>query len=71
MKNAPELMADDFSDLTPWLIWLGLKKDPKGVRRGTYVCPDTPIEHAHFGMTGMDLGDAELSIKKLRRIKNK
>ncbi|MCG2726500.1 MAG: HAD hydrolase-like protein [Elusimicrobia bacterium] len=71
MKNAPELMADDFSNLTPWLIWLGLKKDPKGIRRGTYVCPDTPIEHAHFGMTGMDLGDMGEGIKKLRRIKNK
>ncbi len=71
MKNGPELIANDFSDLTPWLIWLGLKKDPKGVRRGTYVCPDTPIEHAHFGMTGMDLGDEELSLKKLRRAKNK
>ena len=71
MKNGPELIAEDFSDLTPWLIWLGLKKDPKGIRRGTYVCPDTPIEHAHFGMTGMDLGDNEESINKLRRIKNK
>ncbi len=69
MRNAPELIADDFSDLTPWLIWLGLKKDPKGIRRGTYVCPDTPIEHAHFGMTGMDLGDNEEAIEKLRRIK--
>ncbi|MCK4936544.1 MAG: HAD hydrolase-like protein [Elusimicrobiales bacterium] len=70
MKNSPELIADDFSNLTPWLIWLGLKRDPKGIRRGTYVCPDTPIEHAHFGMTGMDLGDAELRLKKLRKIKN-
>ncbi len=70
-KSGPEILSKDFSDLTSWLIWLGLKKDPKGVRRGTYVCPDTPIEHAHFGMTGMDLGDAELSLKKIRKIKNK
>ncbi|MEA3306328.1 MAG: HAD hydrolase-like protein [Elusimicrobiota bacterium] len=70
-KSGPELITKDFSDLTSWLIWLGLKKDPKGIRRGTYVCPDTPIEHAHFGMTGMDLGDNEESIKKLRKIKNK
>lgn len=71
IKNSPEVIADDFSDLTPWLIWLGLKKDSKGVRRGTYVCPDTPIEHAHYGMTGMDLGDVETGVRKVRRAKKK
>ncbi|MBI4655352.1 MAG: HAD hydrolase-like protein [Elusimicrobia bacterium] len=54
MKNSPEIVQKDFRNILPWLIWLGLKKDPKGVKRGTYICPDTPIEHAHFGRTGLD-----------------
>ncbi len=71
MRSNPELVARDFADLKPWLIWLGLKKDPKGVRRGTYICPDSPIEHAHYGRTGMDLRDIEQGIKKLREEKRK
>lgn len=69
MRANPELIAGDFSDMKPWLIWLGLQKDPKGVRRGTYICPDSPIEHAHYGRTGMDIRDIELGIKKLRAAK--
>ncbi|MEF3279886.1 MAG: HAD hydrolase-like protein [Elusimicrobiota bacterium] len=49
----PELIEKDFSNIDIWLIWLGLKKDPKGVKRGSYICPDTPIEHAYYGMTGI------------------
>jgi len=71
MRSNPELMAKDFSDMKPWLIWLGLEKDPKGVSRGTYICPDSPIEHAHYGRTGADLRDIELSMKKLREAKKK
>lgn len=71
MRSSPELMARDFADLKPWLIWLGLEKDPKGIERGTYICPDSPIEHAHYGRTGMDLRDINLGIKKLREIKRK
>ncbi len=69
MRSNPELMAKDFTNMKPWLIWLGLQKDPRGVRRGTYICPDSPIEHAHYGRTGMDLRDIELGIKKLRAAK--
>lgn len=71
MRSNPELMAKDFSDLKPWFIWLGLAKDPRGVSRGTYICPDSPIEHAHYGRTGMDLKDIETGIKRLRAEKNK
>ncbi|MCM2266837.1 MAG: haloacid dehalogenase-like hydrolase [Elusimicrobiales bacterium] len=71
MRSSPELLAKDFSDLKPWLIWLGLARDPRGVRRGTYICPDSPIEHAHYGRTGMDLRDIELGISKLREAKKK
>lgn len=71
MRSNPELMAKDFSNMKPWLIWLGLEKDPRGVRRGTYICPDSPIEHAHYGCTGMDLRDIELGIKKLREAKKR
>jgi phosphoglycolate phosphatase-like HAD superfamily hydrolase len=71
MRSGPELLARDFSRLKPWLIWLGLEKDPRGVRRGTYICPDSPIEHAHYGRTGMDLRDIDRGIKKLREEKRK
>ncbi|MDA8243002.1 MAG: haloacid dehalogenase-like hydrolase [Elusimicrobia bacterium] len=71
MRSNPELVEKDFADLKPWLIWLGLEKDPRGVRRGTYICPDSPIEHAHYGRTGMDLRDIELGMKKLRETKRK
>ncbi len=71
MRSNPELMAKNFVNLKPWLIWLGLVKDPKGVRRGTYICPDSPIEHAHYGRTGLDLRDIETSMKQLREAKKK
>jgi len=71
MRSNPELMTRDFSNMKPWLIWLGLLKDPGGVRRGTYICPDSPIEHAHYGRTGMDLRDIEKGIKRLRAEKKK
>jgi len=71
MRSNPELLAKDFSDMTPWLIWLGLERDPRGVSRGTYICPDSPIEHAHYGRTGLDLRDIESGIKKLREAKKK
>lgn len=71
MRSNPELMTKNFADMKPWLIWLGLEKDPRGVRRGTYICPDSPIEHAHYGRTGMDLRDIELGIKRLREAKKR
>ncbi len=52
-RSSPELIEKDFSNIDVWLIWLGIKKDPKGIKRGTYICPDTPIEHAYYGMTGL------------------
>ncbi|OIO00443.1 MAG: hypothetical protein COX65_08960 [Elusimicrobia bacterium CG_4_10_14_0_2_um_filter_56_8] len=71
MRSNPEMMEKDFSDQKPWLIWLGLEKDPKGISRATYICPDTPIEHAQYGRTGTDIRDIEVSMKRLRKIKNK
>ena len=70
-KSGPEILAKDFTDLKPWLIWLGVLGDPKGVRRGTYLCPDSPIEHAQYGRTGMDLKDVEDGLSRLREIKRK
>jgi phosphoglycolate phosphatase len=69
MRSNPELMAEDFSSLKPWLIWLGLEKDPKGVRRGAYICPDSPIEHAQYGRTGMASRDIKMGIRRLREAK--
>ncbi|MDT8287670.1 MAG: VWA domain-containing protein, partial [Elusimicrobiales bacterium] len=71
LRSNPEIMEKDFSDPKPWLLWLGLERDPKGVSRGTYICPDSPIEHAHYGRTGMDLRDIETGIRKLREAKRK
>ncbi|OGS59765.1 MAG: hypothetical protein A3J79_09770, partial [Elusimicrobia bacterium RIFOXYB2_FULL_62_6] len=70
-RSGPELLAKDFSNPHPWLLWLGLVKDPKGVRRGTYICPDSPIEHAHYGRTGLDQKDIESAMKKLKKAKKK
>jgi len=69
MRSNPEVIARNFSDMSPWFIWLGLEKDPKGVRRGTYICPDSPIEHAHYGRTGADLKDIEDKMEQLRSAK--
>jgi phosphoglycolate phosphatase-like HAD superfamily hydrolase len=71
MRSGAELIVKNFDDLYPWLIWLGLEKDSKGVRRGTYICPDSPIEHAHYGRTGMDLKDIDDNISALREMKRK
>lgn len=71
MRSNPELAAEDFSDLRPWLIWLGLEKDPRGVERGTYICPDSPIEHAYHGLRGLDLRDINQGMRKLREAKRK
>ena len=37
----PELIERDFSNPDVWLIWLGLKKDPKGVKRESYIFPQS------------------------------
>jgi len=70
-RSGSELIVKNFTDLYPWLIWLGLEKDSKGVRRGTYICPDSPIEHAHYGRTGMDLKDIDDNISALREMRRK
>ncbi|MFA7009507.1 MAG: HAD family hydrolase [Elusimicrobiales bacterium] len=71
LRSGAELIVKDFKDLYPWLIWLGLEKDSKGVRRGTYICPDSPIEHAHYGRTGMDVKDIDDNMRALRALKRK
>ena len=70
-RSGAELIVKDFADLYPWLVWLGLEKDSKGVRRGTYICPDSPIEHANYGRTGLDLEDIDAGISELRKMKRK
>jgi phosphoglycolate phosphatase-like HAD superfamily hydrolase len=65
MHSAPELLAEDFSDLEPWMIWLGLDEDPLGVQRASYMFPDCAIEHVQFGRSGMDTAQLRL----MRRIK--
>lgn len=53
-RAAAELEEKDFKDLTPWRVWLGLKTDPKGVKRGAYIMPASAIEHVFFSRTGID-----------------
>jgi len=71
-QSGPELLEKDFSNMRVWLIWLGLKKDPKGVKRGSYICPDTPIEHAYYGMTGMgSWADLKEMVSEFRKKKGR
>ena len=54
-RAAAELEARDFAkDFTSFCVWLGLKTDPKGVKRGSYIMPATAIEHVFFSRTGID-----------------
>ncbi len=53
-RAAAELEEKDFKDLTTWRVWLGLKTDPKGVKRGSYIMPASAIEHVFFSRTGID-----------------
>ncbi len=53
-RAAAELEMPDFKDLTSWRVWLGLKTDPKGVKRGSYIMPASAIEHVFFSRTGID-----------------
>lgn len=53
-RAAAELEEKDFKDLTLWSVWLGLKTDPKGVKRGRYIMPASAIEHVFFSRTGID-----------------
>jgi phosphoglycolate phosphatase-like HAD superfamily hydrolase len=71
MRSGAELVVRDFGDLYPWLIWLGLEQDVKGVKRGSYICPDSPIAHAQYGRTGMDLKELDDRIKALKKTKRK
>ena len=54
-RAAAELEARDFlKDLSLFCVWLCVKKDPKGVKRGSYIMPATAIEHVFFSRTGID-----------------
>ncbi len=54
-RAAAELEARDFTkDFNLFCVWLCVKKDPKGVKRGRYIMPATAIEHVFFSRTGID-----------------
>ena len=53
-RAAAELEVPDFKDKTVLRVWLGLKTDPKGVKRGSYIMPASAIEHVFFSRTGID-----------------
>lgn len=52
-RAAAELEVKDFKD-NMLQVWLGLKSDPKGVKRGRYIMPASAIEHVFFSRTGID-----------------
>lgn len=62
LRAAAELEMKDFTDISTWLVWLGLDKDPKGAEKGRYIMPASPIEHVFFSRTGID----EEKLKRLR-----
>lgn len=53
-RAAAELEMKDLKDLSTWCVWLGIKEDPKGVKRGNYIMPASAIEHVFFSRTGID-----------------
>ena len=54
LRAAAELEAPDFKDIATFCVWLGIKEDPKGVKRGNYIMPASAIEHVFFSRTGID-----------------
>lgn len=54
LRAAAEVEAESFKDIELLLVWLGLKQDPKGVEKGSYILPATAIEHVFFSRTGID-----------------
>lgn len=53
-RAAAELEVKDFKDINLFLVWLGEEADPKGVEKGSYIMPASPIEHVFFSRTGID-----------------
>ncbi len=53
-RAAAELETKDFKDITTLCMWLNIKTDPKGVKRGSYIMPASAIEHVFFSRTGID-----------------
>ena len=53
-RAAAELEMPDFKDISMFCVWLGVKTDPKGVKRGSYIMPASAIEHVFFSRTGID-----------------
>jgi len=55
LRAAAELEAKNFTkDFTSFCVWLGVKTDPKGIKRGRYIMPACAIEHVFFSRTGID-----------------
>lgn len=55
INSGPELIIEDFQDIETCLIWLGLEKDPKGIKVSTYMLPETAIDHIHVARNGTNL----------------
>ena len=53
-RAAAELEVKNFKDEELFLMWLVLKADPKGIKKGAYITPATALEHVFFSRTGID-----------------
>jgi len=64
-RAAAELQLKNFNDITTFFVWLGINKDPKGVKRGIYISPASAIEHVFFSRTGID--EDRLKMLKIKK----
>jgi hypothetical protein len=65
LRAAAELETKDFADINLWLMWLGVKSDPKGIEKGSYIMPANAIEHVFFSRTGID--EQRLKMCKIKK----
>ncbi len=67
MRSAPELLMSDFSELDTWLMWLGLADPGQPVERGSFMFPNSAIDHVQHGRTGDHEPQAEVIYRSAPR----
>lgn len=60
MRSAPEMLAEDFTELEDWLMWLGLVAPRQKVVRASFMFPNSAIDHVQHGRTGDHAPQADL-----------
>ncbi|MGB2578868.1 phosphoglycolate phosphatase-like HAD superfamily hydrolase [Elusimicrobium simillimum] len=67
-RAAAEVEVKDFTDMDTLFVWLDIKNDPKGVKRGNYIMPASAIEHVFFSRTGID--EDRLKMFRIKKYEN-